>query len=589
MQLFVVFVIGAVIVGAGAMLSPAWPTRQPRIGLAASFSLALLVGGAVWWAQVFGWDTLVIDYMMFALVSFVVLGGTLSSAQARAEAKGEELADADMGWTGPHDLVFFALVGLIALLPLIWLPLPPGTDVIGTGLQALTARLGGTLDTLAPLLADVQVLHAPGVPAIAAYLSQQMNQPIPYVLYGLSAVAFVLAVWAIYDLGSEIGGKALGRTQGLALLISPPLLIAHFGASVTLMMGWLFLLTALAYLFRLGRGGGRLDWIGSGLMVGAALIVDAAVGLAALLAYAAWLIALLVVPGPERPTRAQWLRLTFGVGAAFLFGAGPWLLNATGLMLEFAGTPGALPRWEFVSSLLVLLPGGILGAAVGWITGDIWQRRAVALAVVWLVGGLLAGILLPGLPLLGHLAHPGDVQIASFAPALTLLNGFVLLWLWRRFVPNALQARLRRAIWGILAGGAAIVALALFGGQASWDALRGLLPLPDVQATRADRDALLWLRDNAPADARILNDRDGLWVAVLAERAALVLPDLHTLPSVAADANIEALWRDFDAAALQAADVTHIFVPEGEQPPAADALPGWQLAYDEAAQVWSRE
>ena len=41
MSLFIVFVVGAVIIGAGAMLSPTWPTSQPRVGLSAAFSLAL--------------------------------------------------------------------------------------------------------------------------------------------------------------------------------------------------------------------------------------------------------------------------------------------------------------------------------------------------------------------------------------------------------------------------------------------------------------------------------------------------------------------------------------------------------------------
>ena len=33
MSLFVVFIFGAVLLGTGAILSPAWPTAQPRIAL----------------------------------------------------------------------------------------------------------------------------------------------------------------------------------------------------------------------------------------------------------------------------------------------------------------------------------------------------------------------------------------------------------------------------------------------------------------------------------------------------------------------------------------------------------------------------
>ena len=82
MSLFVVFIFAAVLLGAGAMLSPAWRTAQPRIALSAALCLALVVGGAVFYTEAFGWDTLVVDYLLFALLSGVVLGGTLSTAQA---------------------------------------------------------------------------------------------------------------------------------------------------------------------------------------------------------------------------------------------------------------------------------------------------------------------------------------------------------------------------------------------------------------------------------------------------------------------------------------------------------------------------
>ena len=82
MSLFVVFILAAVLLGAGAMLSPAWRTAQPRVALSASLCLALVVGGAVFYTEAFGWDTLVVDYMLFALLSGVVLGDALHGAGA---------------------------------------------------------------------------------------------------------------------------------------------------------------------------------------------------------------------------------------------------------------------------------------------------------------------------------------------------------------------------------------------------------------------------------------------------------------------------------------------------------------------------
>ena len=78
MPLIVIFIFGAIIIGAGVMFSPAWPTREPRIGLNSALALALITGGAVFWASLFGWSTLVVDYLLFALVCGIFLCGTLS-------------------------------------------------------------------------------------------------------------------------------------------------------------------------------------------------------------------------------------------------------------------------------------------------------------------------------------------------------------------------------------------------------------------------------------------------------------------------------------------------------------------------------
>ena len=213
MQLFIIFVFGAVVLGAGVMLSPAWPTDQPRVALAAALALALVVGGAVFWSEMFSWDTLVIDYMLFALVTAIFLGGTLSSAQARAEARGEELLDEEQGWPGPRDLAFFAMVGVVLIVIALALPVPLGTNAQETGYMTLAAREGKTFDTLAPYHPEVSYLYAPGSTALTAYLSQQLHQPIPDVQMGVGAVIALLCVWLAYDLGAELRDKRLGRAM----------------------------------------------------------------------------------------------------------------------------------------------------------------------------------------------------------------------------------------------------------------------------------------------------------------------------------------------------------------------------------------
>ena len=96
-------------------------------------------------SEAFAWDTLVVDYLLFALLSGVVLGGTLSTAQARAEARGEQLADRDQGWPGPQDLAFFAVVAIVIIIPLVHLPAALGIQGQIVGFHSLTTLQGDPL------------------------------------------------------------------------------------------------------------------------------------------------------------------------------------------------------------------------------------------------------------------------------------------------------------------------------------------------------------------------------------------------------------------------------------------------------------
>src|SRR5215216_2227539 len=105
MPIFVIFIFGSIVLGAGAMLAPAIPTNGPRIGLAAALALAIVVVGAIGYAALFGWDTLIIDYLWFALLVGIFLTGTLSAGMFRSEAQGG--VKQYSGWPGPRELAFF--------------------------------------------------------------------------------------------------------------------------------------------------------------------------------------------------------------------------------------------------------------------------------------------------------------------------------------------------------------------------------------------------------------------------------------------------------------------------------------------------
>jgi hypothetical protein len=254
MILIVFFIFCAVVMGAGAMLSPAYPTSQPRIGFSAALALALIAGGAVFYGTAAGWNTLVVDYMLFLLVTSIFLGGTLSYGQKRAEEKGEELADAEQGWPGPFDLL-----GLIAAFAL-YLVVAVFFAVPNPALSFDAAQINsGNLS-----------LYTTGTPAfttVASYLSGQLSAPVRDVQAAMNAVLAGMCVWLAYDLGAEFRAKPLGRL--LAFLTTPLLVIPVAISAGPLLMGIVFVMALAAFTLRYIRHGSRVDIVTAGLMLGA--------------------------------------------------------------------------------------------------------------------------------------------------------------------------------------------------------------------------------------------------------------------------------------------------------------------------------
>jgi hypothetical protein len=301
MPLFVIFVFGAIILGAGTLLSPALPTAQPRIGLAAAFALALIVGGAIFWAMLFGWDTLLIDYMVFFLISAIFLGGTLSYGQKRAEARGETLDDADQGWPGPWDLL---LLGAAALL------------IIGVSMLSAPPVV---VDASPPARAAVS-MQPPGFRVLAAYLEHQLNQPMPITQFAAGAVLAFLTVWGGYDLGAEFSGKRGGRLMVVVACAAALLLLLTGNYDV--LLGFVFALAFVNFALRYARQQYPIDAGGAGLMLGAVLLAQWQVFLVLMVGYGAVLIVLMLWQRTLR--REAWAIMIFGVPLVAMVATAPW-------------------------------------------------------------------------------------------------------------------------------------------------------------------------------------------------------------------------------------------------------------------------
>ena len=519
MSLFVFFILAAVVLGAGAMLSPAWRTAQPRVALAATLCLGLVVGGAVFYAEAFGWDALVVDYLLFALLSGVVLGGTLSTAQARAEARGERLEDRDQGWPGPGDLTFFALVALLLLTPLFHLHAPLGEQGQISGFHSLAVRDGGSFNSLAPYHTEGLVIVSPGFHALAAYLSGQLDQSIPLIQLSVAAVVTLLIVWLAYDFGAELLDKRLGRAMAASTLICLGLHRSYLDGHFAELLALLFMVASMLYALRLLRKFNLADLAAAGLMMGAVAYTSLSLSIVTLLGWIP-LLALIWTRKRQETTAASRWALTMGVPAVALLGIAPWLVNSLPLMWPispspFQADPGNLariiPEHGIVISILALW-GIIVGLRASAIL-----RFVSLLLLIWLLLVLefaSFGFIGTLLPLLGELTNAPNLARHGLILPFGWFGGLALLDIWDRRLSPGLRGRLRQSTYPMIAIAAALLLL----GAVAFQPLLDLLGFPPASLTQDELAAMTWLRDNSPADAVVMAVDGKAWLPIFAER-----------------------------------------------------------------------
>jgi len=529
MQLFIVFILGAVVLGAGSMLSPAWRTAQPRIALGATLCLALVVGGAVFYASAFGWDTLVVDYLLFALLSGVVLGGTLSGAQARAEAKGETLSDDEEGWPGPQDLAFFAVVAIIIMIPLVNIPAPFGTEGQLLGFHTLTTRFGESFTSLAPYFPQETVIVSPGFHAFSAYLSQQLDQPIPMIHMGVTAVVLYLSVWLSYDLGAELRNKRLGRAMAVAFLLCGGVFVSYLDGHFTELMGLLFTLAFLLYAIRFIREFNLADMVAGGLMMGAVVYTNLSMSIILILGFVPLCVLAWLTPQADR-SATELLKSRVGLLIGFplvaLIGIAPWLLRNLPLIFPVNPSP-FVPDMSLLGVMIlgqgiVIVPLAVWGMVVGLCQQDDTRMMSIVM-MVWLVlviEASLLGVLTGLLPILGDMIQPANIARHGVIVPFMFLGGMAILHLWENAVPIDLQTTLRNRAYPVIAGAGVMMLLVGVSFNAIVDIVRPVIGIPDVTITQNEIDAMVWIHDNAPQSATVSSSTDNAWLPVYAEREA---------------------------------------------------------------------
>lgn len=259
MIFFVVFVFSAVMLGIGVMLAPILATVQPRVGLASTVALASTLITGVLWTTFIGWDTLIIDYVLFGLVSIVILGGTMIQAHDQSSDDNDE-PEPSTQWMNRNDFILFVTLGGVCLVFLLFQNPQSNQQIEMTSVL----QTGQNLETIGLEFPQITNFSVLGFHILSAYLSQQLQQDIAIAQSAVTSVLIFLAILTAYDLGIEAKDNQLGRILALIALVSL-LIVAFFYAPI--LLGILLTLGILIFVLRLYHHRHWLDFVGLSILL----------------------------------------------------------------------------------------------------------------------------------------------------------------------------------------------------------------------------------------------------------------------------------------------------------------------------------
>lgn len=233
---FVTFVLLGLTVGVGMMLAPALPTAEPRVAAGSVLSFALILNAALFHAAIFGWNILMVDYLWFAFIMVVFLGGTLTVGMQKVEQALAAGETATLGWPQIPTMTVFILWGVLFMVVISARADLSVAIVESKGLADSIATMQESVQLDA--LPDVQGRLGPGVPALLTYFSTQLPSDLPETFGGLLVTVHILLIWMLYDLGKELG---LSRRYVWLLTLAAPALALFFATDIVLLVGVLFI------------------------------------------------------------------------------------------------------------------------------------------------------------------------------------------------------------------------------------------------------------------------------------------------------------------------------------------------------------
>ena len=584
--LLVIFVLGV-----GTLVASILPTRGARIGLGAVVFLALIVDVTWFFAPLIDWSPGLADAVWIGAFALIVLSAAMTASYYRAT-----IGKPAWTWPSERDVMFLFAVIILFGVVVGLLPVPLDTDAQGFGYLALMLRDGHSYTTLAPWHPEIEYLYSPGFTGLIAHLSARFDLGIQSLELILGALVAVLFVWTAYDLGHEIDGPRTGRGLMLAALIGTGLITAFMDSHFTALLALLFSLGFITFVMSFLNTRRWSSALFAAICLAGVPLSQPDVTIALIIGYVPWLVVIWL--SKPRPRFGAWLVLLVVIPLVALGIVLPWLSSIRDLLGADIESPFrvASDHWR----TLVITQGGIIVglAALGLVVGFRKRSPAYWLAAVWLVGivefstlGLLEKTLSDLMDPLLKYDYP--FSLAWHGPIIpyTILGGLALAWLSERLRLDGWVERLAIPV-------TLLALVGLFAGVVFFDDLlarsKDHLSVYGAFSSAADVDAMRWIRDNAPPDARVLNHpgpHEADWAPVIAERDTIYFrPQPFFRNTAQADAEQDALrafWVDPGdpalADVLRAAGVRYVLVPQIVGNPAsyADML-RWRRPVPEA-------
>jgi hypothetical protein len=600
MSVLAYLVLAAILLGIGALAASILPTRGARIGLGAGLFLALVVDSTWLLAPIGGWLPRLGDAAWLGM--FILIAGAALAAAVHYSTPQNRTGAPDAPWQWPtgHDYAFlFFIVAVFGVV--VWaLPVPLDTDAQGFGYLALMLRDGQDYTTLAPWHPEISYLYSPAYPGLIAHLSARLDLGIQTLQVAFSAVTAVLFVWMAYDLGCELEDRRTGRAFMLAAAIGIGMVTAFFDSHYTALLALDFSLAFLIFVLGFLKEGGWLRALAAAVCLAAVPLTQPDTTIALIIGYVPWL--LVLVLAHPRPSFARWAVIAAVVPALALLIVTPWLLSIRDLLGADIESPFAvdLDHWR----TLVFMHGGIVVAlaAIGVGVGLRERTPAQWLGMVWMVGIVefsTTGLLERTFPDLVEplLKYDYPFSLAWHGPIIpyVILGGSALVGLSAVFGRERIDRLVGRLAMPVIVLGAAVLVAGIVYFHPLLEASKDVVNFYGAFSSQADVHAMEWLRDNTPADARVLNHpgpQEGDWAPVISERDTIYYRPQPFFQgdelSQAEQVALRAFWRDpsnpANAALLADFRVQYVLVPQvfGNPDSLDDAL-RWRSPIPEAA------